>query len=411
MKPKKTLPLWRNRLSLPERLESRRLLTGDFDLDGSLTLVDIELLSAEVRRGLHDVTYDLNDDGLVDQEDRRVWVEEIAGTYFGDSNLDGQFNSSDLILVFQAGAFEDNFRFNSTWETGDWNGDRDFGTADLIVAFQAGSFEQGNRQRVGILEVSPAAGERRVNRNRETIVRFTDEVLPESVNTDSLYLVANGERIPGTVRVSPTRRFATFYYDAPLPSATEVRVVIDGTLIKDVNGGAIDADNDGIAGGIGTVDFRTLQTTLISDTSVSGTIYDSYHRNPDGSEIPLEGVILTLEDHPGIQAITDANGNFTLGMQDLDNDGVADGLPSPDFFVHIDGSQVRGRADNTQYATLGKPFHITAGVRDQKLPFDIFLPPMPASDIVVLKIAEPTVVTLVRKVKSKSKKSLRIIRR
>ena len=60
----------------------------------------------------------------------------------GDANGDGRFDTSDLILIFQAGEFEDGIDGNSTFEEGDWNGDRDFDTGDLILAFQRGTFER-----------------------------------------------------------------------------------------------------------------------------------------------------------------------------------------------------------------------------------------------------------------------------
>ena len=59
----------------------------------------------------------------------------------GDSNGDGVFNSSDLLLAFQAGEYEDDIDGNSTVEEGDWNGDGDFNAADIIFAFQNGSYE------------------------------------------------------------------------------------------------------------------------------------------------------------------------------------------------------------------------------------------------------------------------------
>jgi hypothetical protein len=58
----------------------------------------------------------------------------------GDSNRDGKFNSQDLVLVFQAGEYEDETVGNSTWEEGDWNADRDFNTTDLVLAFQYGRY-------------------------------------------------------------------------------------------------------------------------------------------------------------------------------------------------------------------------------------------------------------------------------
>ena len=58
----------------------------------------------------------------------------------GDSNGDGVFNSSDLVLVFQAGEYEDTIVGNSTFEEGDWNGDGDFDSSDLVFVFRQGTF-------------------------------------------------------------------------------------------------------------------------------------------------------------------------------------------------------------------------------------------------------------------------------
>ncbi|MEZ6117619.1 MAG: hypothetical protein R3C28_13735, partial [Pirellulaceae bacterium] len=69
-------------------------------------------------------------------------------TYIGDSNLDGEFTTSDLVLVFVAGEYEDSIDGNSTWASGDWNGDGDFTTSDLAFAFQLGGYEQGPRAAV-----------------------------------------------------------------------------------------------------------------------------------------------------------------------------------------------------------------------------------------------------------------------
>ena len=58
----------------------------------------------------------------------------------GDANGDGRFNSTDLVIVFQAGEYEDGIPQNSTYAEGDWNGDGDFDSSDLVVAFQAGYY-------------------------------------------------------------------------------------------------------------------------------------------------------------------------------------------------------------------------------------------------------------------------------
>ena len=58
----------------------------------------------------------------------------------GDSNHDGRFDSSDLVVVFAAAEYEDDIVGNSTFEEGDWNGDGDFTTAELVFAFAARTY-------------------------------------------------------------------------------------------------------------------------------------------------------------------------------------------------------------------------------------------------------------------------------
>ena len=67
---------------------------GDFNRDGMLNAPDIDLLSAAVGQG--DLSFDLTSDGVVDESDRVYWVTQLKGTFFGDANLDGAVNASDL---------------------------------------------------------------------------------------------------------------------------------------------------------------------------------------------------------------------------------------------------------------------------------------------------------------------------
>jgi hypothetical protein len=122
-----------------------KVLTGDFDGDGKLDADDIDALTTLIRAAAYDEAFDLNSDSLLDQEDRRIWVEEIALTFFGDATLNGVFNTGDLVRVFQEGQYEDAIVGNSTWESGDWDGDGDFTSSDLVLSFQSGAFEGSPR--------------------------------------------------------------------------------------------------------------------------------------------------------------------------------------------------------------------------------------------------------------------------
>jgi hypothetical protein len=76
-------------------------------------------------------------------------VRSLLNSVTGDSNLDGVFDSRDLIQVFVAGEYEDAITGNSTWATGDWNCDGEFTTRDFVDLFAEGVFTpngQGNLQ-------------------------------------------------------------------------------------------------------------------------------------------------------------------------------------------------------------------------------------------------------------------------
>jgi hypothetical protein len=118
-------------------------LLGDFDGSGILDVADIDALTAEVIVGTNDTKFDVTGDGLVDQADRTEWISNLRGTFLGDSNLDGEFNTSDLVEVFTANTYEDDIVGNSTWGSGDWNGDAEFNTSDLVAAFVEGGYEKG----------------------------------------------------------------------------------------------------------------------------------------------------------------------------------------------------------------------------------------------------------------------------
>lgn len=121
---------------------------GDLNQDGKLNAGDLDELTTQFLRGTHHEFFDLNHDAVVDVHDREYWIEWLKLTYFGDANMDFEFNTTDLIVVFQAGEYEDGIQANSRWVTGDWSGDFEFDSADVIIAFQAGGFERGMRAAV-----------------------------------------------------------------------------------------------------------------------------------------------------------------------------------------------------------------------------------------------------------------------
>ena len=114
---------------------------GDFNDNGQRDIEDMDLLTAGVTAG--DAAFDLNGDGNVNAADRDHWLVTLSNSYYGDSNFDGEFNSSDFVTVFGAAKYETGQP--ATWGEGDWNGDGEFNSADFVAAFSGAGYEQGPR--------------------------------------------------------------------------------------------------------------------------------------------------------------------------------------------------------------------------------------------------------------------------
>ena len=131
-------------------------LPGDFNGNGELDLDDINALTAQTASGANVADFDMNSDALVNRDDINVWLDE-KNTWIGDSNLDGEFNSTDFVAVFTANEYEDAVDGNSNWSEGDWNGDGDFTSTDFVAAFSSGGYEQGVRPVAAVPEPSSIA--------------------------------------------------------------------------------------------------------------------------------------------------------------------------------------------------------------------------------------------------------------
>ncbi|MCA9213040.1 MAG: hypothetical protein KDB27_08245 [Planctomycetales bacterium] len=85
----------------------------------------------------YDKNHQIDNDDLMSHLDKSPVV-------VGDVNGDGQFDSADLVRIFQAGEYEDDHSVNSTWQDGDFNGDGEFTSSDFVFAFTYGNYEVAN---------------------------------------------------------------------------------------------------------------------------------------------------------------------------------------------------------------------------------------------------------------------------
>ncbi len=103
--------------------------SGDFDDDGDVDADDIDLF----RYNLGNPMYDLDGDGDCDSDDMDVLIRGLVetslgvGTEYGDFNLDGLIDKTDLTILAT------NFGVGTTWAEGNANSDLVIDTTDLAI--------------------------------------------------------------------------------------------------------------------------------------------------------------------------------------------------------------------------------------------------------------------------------------
>jgi hypothetical protein len=90
--------------------------------------------------------FDLDSSGTVDSADHSYMVTSLLNTWFGDADLNGKFDNSDLIQVLASGAYETSVE--SSWSTGDFDGSGTTTTSDFVLALADGGYKQGPRAAV-----------------------------------------------------------------------------------------------------------------------------------------------------------------------------------------------------------------------------------------------------------------------
>jgi hypothetical protein len=129
---------WRPSLSTDGSPGRADTAIPDINLDMKVDARDLDLLCERI--AARDLRYDFSQDGRMDSADLLRVVQDVLKTTAGDANLDGIFNTADLVAVFQAGLYEAVGGERATWGTGDWDCDGRFTTRDLVLAFQSGGY-------------------------------------------------------------------------------------------------------------------------------------------------------------------------------------------------------------------------------------------------------------------------------
>ena len=99
---------------------------GDFDQNGVIDDIDIDLLAEQLRFDTGNLFFDVGGDGALDAQDKVHLVEEILDTFFGDATLDKHVDANDLnnLALHWREA-------NTGWMSGDFTGDGLTDSSDL----------------------------------------------------------------------------------------------------------------------------------------------------------------------------------------------------------------------------------------------------------------------------------------
>ncbi len=106
---------------------------GDFDADGDIDADDIDAISLAVLTGSTLGVYDLNGDGSVNALDRELLIFSLVDTTLGigTGTMPGDFNLDGTVGILDLGALGDGYNQSLGWADGDANGDGMVGILDL----------------------------------------------------------------------------------------------------------------------------------------------------------------------------------------------------------------------------------------------------------------------------------------
>ena len=112
----------------------------DLDQNGSVDGADLDAFCMAVAQ--HGLVYDYNQDQRANRDDFYAILINEFGTVPGDINVDGTFNSGDLVDLLQAGTLESG-ETDAVWSLGDFDCDGQVRTSDLVEAFRFGAYDRG----------------------------------------------------------------------------------------------------------------------------------------------------------------------------------------------------------------------------------------------------------------------------
>jgi uncharacterized protein YjiK len=272
--------------------------------------------------------------------------------------------------------------------------------------------------RFTVTSLTPANGNTEVGVTFRPQVTFSRAVNPSTLTSTSFYATGpDGNKLDATIVPAQDGSFAWLFINGPMPGGARITLHVDGSKIRAAADGAfLDADVDGVAGGMRTGSFSTVSTAVVAGTSVVGRVvdpggdllpmtFDDIRRGPDGVIHTPDDVFLNPIAHAKVYILgrenefvyTDAQGFFTLssvptGTVKLAVDGrTATNAPTGVFWPEmVMDVQIEAGIANTVMGSMGTDEERLAN-GDRK---EIYLPRVATSVLKSISATEATVLTI-----------------
>ena len=333
------------------------LIPGDLDDDGLVTVLDLVTVIQEARqpRSLAPalaLRADVNEDGVVDDRDADLFVAAILGTPIP--------------------------------------------------------------QTIAPVSFEPAAHAGEVGVTVRPKVVFPKAVDVTTLNSNNFYATQGGRRLAATVRPSDSGSFAWLFFQEPMPNASTIELVVDGDAILTIRGLLLDADGDGVPGGIARSRFSTVSVTPLPGTVLQGRVVDPgpdlIPRTRDDVLLangyqylrPIAGVKVFLHGLEDQAVFTDTNGWYRFEAVPVGNvkvvtDGRTATTAHEGFFWPEMVSNARMEPGITNYLMYIRDTNgvITPGPNGFPMPVPVlYLPRVMSNVLQTVSTTNVTVITL-----------------
>jgi len=240
---------------------------------------------------------DLNSDGAVDVLDLVILINHLNGSSLisqpllplADLNDDGRITPADVDAL-----------------------------ADAILGLP-------NTVTPKAVTLEPGSGSSEVGVTVRPKVTFPKPIDTATLNSDNFYASFAGQKLPAAIVPASDGAFAWLFFNAPMPSASQIQVTVDGSTIHTSLGLLVDAAGTGTLGSAAAFNFSTVSVTPIPNTVLSSRVVDpgpdliprtaddiTLGGNGYNYLLPIRGVKVYVLGMENNVAYTDANGRFTL---------------------------------------------------------------------------------------------------